>query len=119
MKTGDKVKILIEGTISEESNAHGLCFKVQFLRKDFSHVRSVWVNEDEVQLSEYEINSTSSLLEQKYVGQNWNDVQESLNSKSYRLTKKDDTSYIVTTDFKPDRLNFQVVNNIVTDVSKG
>ena len=39
--------------------------------------------------------------------------------RSYRVTKEDGESYMVTMDMRPDRLNFEINNGVIVDISFG
>lgn len=52
LKVGDKITITVEATITDVSNAHGLCYEVELPQKDFNHSRLVWIDENEINKNE-------------------------------------------------------------------
>jgi hypothetical protein len=50
LKKGDKVEIIIIGTVIDSSDSHGLCYEVEFPIKDYIEARTFWFDEDEVKL---------------------------------------------------------------------
>lgn len=48
IKKGDKVVIMVEVTIIDTSNSHGLCFEVLLPQMDFREPRKVWIDEKEL-----------------------------------------------------------------------
>ena len=48
-KEGQRITFLVmEGTVSKVSDAHGLCYEVALPRKDFNHPRRIFIDETEV-----------------------------------------------------------------------
>ena len=52
IKVGDKVSIIVEGTVTDYSDSHGLCYEVEFPKADFTRPRKVYFNVEEVDKSE-------------------------------------------------------------------
>ena len=55
------------------------------------------------------------------LNQNLDDVTKKLeaHNKSYRITSRDGQHFMVTMDYRPERYNLSVVNNIVVGVRMG
>lgn len=53
------------------------------------------------------------------IGKTYEEAQELLRNEKYRVTFNDEKPFIVTTDFKPERYNLSLQNNIVMNVSFG
>ena len=57
----------------------------------------------------------------KYINQNIDIVEKKLTAENitYRIVERDGVSFPITKDYRPDRYNFTVTNNIITKVTKG
>lgn len=57
--------------------------------------------------------------EEILIGKTYEEAQEILRNANYRLVMRDGINYMITTDFKPERYNIHLENNIVTKVNMG
>jgi len=53
------------------------------------------------------------------IGKTYEEAQEILRNDKYRVTFKDGKPFIITHDFKPERYNLGINNNIITSVHFG
>ena len=53
------------------------------------------------------------------VGQTLESAQKELKNKDYRIVRVDNIPRVVTCDYKPERLNLIIKNNIIIDVYNG
>ena len=53
------------------------------------------------------------------IGMDFDAAKEQLKDKKWRLVRRDGKAYIVTCDYKPERLNLEIENNIITRVYGG
>jgi hypothetical protein len=59
------------------------------------------------------------IFKQNLVGQTLNSAQKELEDVDYRIVKIDSKAMTITDDFKPDRLNLEIKNGIITNVYEG
>ena len=62
-----------------------------------------------------------SMETNKYIGLTYDEVRALMKTKKadWRVTREDDTSYMVTDDFRLDRYNFEFDKGICTKASMG
>lgn len=58
---------------------------------------------------------TGNIGDTGYVGKRLEDV----GTTNYRVTKEDGNHFIVTQDFRPDRVNFEVEDGVIVRESRG
>jgi len=56
---------------------------------------------------------------EKLIGQTLNSAEKELKNRIFRIVKIDGQGMMVTCDFRPDRLNLEIENNIITRVYEG
>ena len=52
IQEGDIVLVTVEAEVLKVSRGHGECYLVELPQKDFTGLRTVWVNEDETEQRE-------------------------------------------------------------------
>ena len=59
--------------------------------------------------------------ESKFIGCEWESIRLELIEwgVDYRLVRRDTTHFVLTCDFRPERLNIEVDNGIITKVYEG
>jgi hypothetical protein len=56
---------------------------------------------------------------QSLVGQSLESAQKELENREYRITRIDDKPFMITCDFRSERLNLQIEKGIIVKVTNG
>ena len=48
MKPGDKVTVVLDGTIRQVTRHSGICFEVELSKEHYAGERTVWVDSEEI-----------------------------------------------------------------------